>query len=227
MFWPLGCPLACPYFSSASRLPVFWSRLMTLIVVGPFFWSLHSTLGFHQDASSHTWSASLSGYLHCGIFGHFFYEATEQTVSVLWTIKALQRFEWILNFHKSVLVLTYCLEYLGLLLDTTLSRIFLPQEKLQILQSFTLFFFFSRMRVLGLLVTSFKELHMPYFTPDHCNFANFGCMGQEGLSVCTKSLPSKPGFPWHGSFRVLPWSQGRCSFCWSSNLFNNYNSNHA
>lgn len=47
-----------------------------------------------------------------------------------WMIQSLQRFEWILKLWKSSPETTNLLEYLGLILDMVLSRIFLHQDNL-------------------------------------------------------------------------------------------------
>lgn len=53
-------------------------------------------------------------------------------VNIRWKVQTLERFWWILALKKSVLDLTYCLVYLGLTLNTALTRVFLPQDnKLQ------------------------------------------------------------------------------------------------
>lgn len=55
----------------------------------------------------------------------------EDNVSL--TLQLLQRFRWILNLQKLSVVPTHQLEYLGLVLDTYWTRVFLSQEKLQAL----------------------------------------------------------------------------------------------
>lgn len=92
---------------------------------------------------------------------------------------------------KSMLEPLHQLEYLGLVLVTALTRVFLPQEKLQTLQS-TVWELSSLeqtsicycMNVLRLKVASFEAvLYTPF---------------QSRLTLCL--LTPKPGFSWNGGY---------------------------
>ncbi|XP_063770427.1 uncharacterized protein LOC134901984 [Pseudophryne corroboree] len=85
--------------------------------------------------------------------------------SVSLSLKVLQQHGWILNIPKSQLVPTTRLPFLGMILDTTKKRVYLPIEKAQELMTLVRNLLKSRQvsvhhctRVLGKMVASFEDI---------------------------------------------------------------------
>lgn len=97
------------------------------------------------------------GYLNNLLFG--VESCLELGLNLSVTIQALKELWWILNLHKSLQILQLCLEYLGLVLDTSHIKVFLPLKKTTKTTAFDLptaslqvVVIWKCMQVLGLMV---------------------------------------------------------------------------
>lgn len=86
------------------------------------------------------------------------------------TVKFLESMGWVLNLDKSALMPVQRLEYLGLLIDTKLKRVFLPQRKFEALRELVQLVKAKRqppirlcMRLLGKMVASFEAVPFAQF----------------------------------------------------------------